>query len=63
MLDIIKGHWNDKDIFLFIDPPYLSSFNAYYDLFNKDIGQDNTKMFIDILTLLKTATHFKIKIC
>ena len=53
--EIFNKYKNDKDIFLFIDPPYLSSFNAYYDLFNKDIGQDNTKMFIDILTLLKTA--------
>jgi len=53
--EIFNKYKNDKDMFLFIDPPYLSSYNAYYDLFSKDIGQDNTKMFIDILSLLKTA--------
>lgn len=52
-----------KNCFVFLDPPYLSSFNAYYDGYagydcrDKDdkLISDNTKLFIDILDFIKVC--------
>lgn len=49
-----------ENIFVFLDPPYLDSFNSCYKSFDKSTNDkkivfDNTKMFIDILEFLKTA--------
>ena len=56
-------NYNSADNFMFLDPPYLSSFNAYYDGYvgydcpDKDdkIISDNTKLFIDILDFIKVC--------
>ncbi len=52
---------NDKNAFLFLDPPYLSSDNSYYYSFGgqtEDKTEDNfifdhTKIYIDIMNFLK----------
>lgn len=52
---------DNKKCFVFLDPPYLDSFNASYESFKGDststdkIILDRTKMFIDILEFLKVA--------
>lgn len=51
--EIFEEYENSKDKFIFLDPPYLSSYNSSYADFNdskkKDgVLIDNTKMFIDI---------------
>lgn len=42
---------NKKNVFVFLDPPYLVSFNKSYD----DNGRDLGEIYIDILDLLKNA--------
>jgi site-specific DNA-adenine methylase len=60
-MTLFKKYKNNKNALLFLDPPYLSSCNQYYytydvkDHNNNKIIIDNTKLFIDILNLLKTA--------
>jgi site-specific DNA-adenine methylase len=59
-LDIFESYKNNSNVFLFLDPPYLDSNNSYYYSEseikeNKHIINDNTKIFIDIVYLLKTA--------
>jgi site-specific DNA-adenine methylase len=60
---VFNKYKNIKTVFMFCDPPYLDSFNAYYSTYignknrddaNKTI-QDHTKMFIDILDLFKSC--------
>ena len=42
---------------MFIDPPYLDSFNAYYIInrYDKDGIVDNTEVFVNIVEYLKAA--------
>lgn len=60
-LDVFEKVKNDKNIFVFLDPPYLDSFNASYESFHggsttsKNVINDRTKMFIDIRKFLKHA--------
>jgi site-specific DNA-adenine methylase len=60
-LSIFKKYKNNKKALLFLDPPYLASCNNYYLTYSgKDHKEDkiiidNTKLFIDILNLLKNA--------
>ena len=58
--DIFNQYKNDTGVLLFIDPPYLNSFNALYNVYNgpstiDNIIQDRTKMYIDILDVLKSS--------
>jgi site-specific DNA-adenine methylase len=58
---IFKKYKNDENAFLFLDPPYLYSYNATYKSYsgantnNNNELLDNTGVFIDILNLLKNA--------
>jgi site-specific DNA-adenine methylase len=52
----------EKQYFIFLDPPYLSSFNSYYSSYRKGTSEtkekiiiDNTEMYIDILKYLETS--------
>lgn len=58
----IKQNKSNKKYFIFLDPPYLNSFNSYYkDYDNKNmindnkIIKDNTEIFIEILNYLKES--------
>ena len=53
--DVFEKYKNDEKAFIFLDPPYLDSFNAYYQDYKTvdKVIQDNTKIFIDILTFIK----------
>ena len=58
---IIDKYMNDETAFLFLDPPYLDSYNSSYSSF-KGISTnethhiiDNTTMFIEFLDILKNA--------
>lgn len=59
--DIFKEQMNNKKCLMFLDPPYLDSYNSSYNKHNgKTIDSneniiDNTQIFIDILELLKNA--------
>lgn len=51
----------NNGVFVFLDPPYLESFNAYYSNFknHKDNNNnllDNTRMYIDIVKFLKNSS-------
>jgi site-specific DNA-adenine methylase len=52
---------NNKHAFVFLDPPYLSSYNALYKSYSTGESDDDhniidmTKIYIDILDFLKTA--------
>lgn len=52
--DILEQYKDDKDAFLFLDPPYLFSDNSMYDPL-KD-GKDMTQIIVDILKYLKTCS-------
>lgn len=52
-LEIFKKYQNVSSVFIFLDPPYIDSFNAKYCMGNED--RDNTSIFIDCLNLLKKA--------
>lgn len=58
---ILNDVKNKKNVFVFLDPPYMDSFNASYSTYEgKSVDDDNkiidkTKMFIDILLFLKIA--------
>lgn len=59
-VDIIEKYKDDENVFIYLDPPYLSSFNGYYISFNEHLNDnntiiDNTKMYIDILNYLKNC--------
>lgn len=55
---IMDEYKDDPDAFIFLDPPYFNSFNmSYYDYKaeqDKNI-KDNSLMFIEMLTYLKTS--------
>ena len=56
MFKVVK---NNKNAFVFIDPPYLSSDNKnYHGVITTDKDNrlvDNTVMFIDIMNFMSTA--------
>ena len=52
--DILEQYKEDKDAFIFLDPPYLFSNNKVYDPF-KD-GDDMTHIIWVILEYLKTCS-------
>jgi site-specific DNA-adenine methylase len=58
-IQVFDKYINDEKAFLFLDPPYLDSCNVFYRNFNEKsknkIIFDNTKMYIDILHLLRYA--------
>ncbi len=52
-LELIKKYWDNNECFIFIDPPYISSFNDYYMnkniniyeyIYNNDINNAKCKM-------------------
>lgn len=51
--EIFKQYENNKDAFLFLDPPYIFSDNSNYSKQNYDA--DNTDMLIYILEFIKKA--------
>lgn len=51
-IEIYNLHKNNKKNFIFLDPPYLDSFNASYSS-HKFNNNDNTKIYIEILELMK----------
>ena len=54
--DVFNEYKDDKTAFIFLDPPYFSSFNAFYINYEgTQKEEDNTKMYIDILDLLNCA--------
>lgn len=57
--NVIIAKYINKNVFIFLDPPYFDSFNKYYlsyDVgFKNKIIQDNTKMFIDIFDFLEKS--------
>ena len=54
---IFSKYKNSKNVFMFIDPPYLDSFNAYYIMnrYDKEGVVDNTEVFVKISDYLKVA--------
>ncbi len=61
-LDIIKKYMHDEKAFIFLDPPYFSSFNTNYKAYGKNEEKDdesniidNTKMYIELLDIFKTS--------
>jgi site-specific DNA-adenine methylase len=60
-LYLFRKYKNNKNALLFLDPPYLSSFNGLYYSYKQgecNIEKkiiDNTKLFIDIYNFLKKA--------
>lgn len=57
--NIFKLYVNNKNAFIFLDPPYLDSNNLDYTTYAESGGfgicVDNTKIYIDILDFLKVA--------
>jgi DNA adenine methylase len=56
---------NNNGVFVFLDPPYLTSFNAYYSCYKESKDKDknlldNTKMYIDIVDFLKSSNKHTI---
>ena len=63
-LKIFKKYKNNKDAFLYLDPPYLDSSNSsyYYTEINNDNEEnkivkivDNSRIYVDILNFLKNC--------
>ena len=57
---IMEKYKDNKNAFIYLDPPYLESYNANYCKYEKSIETDgtiidNTKIYIDILNYLKNA--------
>lgn len=55
-LKVCEKYKNNKDAFIFLDPPYLDSYNKSYftdQATSKDL-QDNTKMFVDFKEILNS---------
>lgn len=58
---IIDKYINDKEAFIFIDPPYLDSYNSSYKSYSGNSTDenkviiDNTQMFIEFVDILKNA--------
>jgi site-specific DNA-adenine methylase len=53
-LEILEQYKDDKDAFIFLDPPYLFSNNSAYDPLKSD--NDMTQIILDILEYLKTCS-------
>lgn len=56
--DIFKKVKNKKGALVFLDPPYLDSYNGYYHSVDRTIKgeiQDTTQMYVDILDFMKTC--------
>ena len=51
-MEIYNLHKDNKKNFIFFDPPYLDSFNAFYSS-HKFNNIDNTKIYIEILDMMK----------
>lgn len=57
---IMEKYKDNKNAFIYLDPPYLESHNASYCQYEKAVEQDgtiidNTKIYIDILNYLKNS--------
>ena len=57
---IMEKYKDNKNAFIYLDPPYLESYNAGYNKYEKSIETDgtiidNTKIYIDILNYLKNS--------
>ena len=56
----MEEYKDNEKAFIYLDPPYLNSFNGNYDQYNTSIDEnniiiDNTKIYIDILDYLKNS--------
>ena len=57
---IMEKYKDNKNAFIYLDPPYLESYNASYCKYEKSIETDgtiidNTRIYIDILNYLKNS--------
>lgn len=57
---IMEKYKDNKNAFIYFDPPYLESYNSGYNQYEKSIKTDgtiidNTKIYIDILNYLKNS--------
>ena len=60
---VFNKYKNIKSAFMFVDPPYLDSFNAYYSSYGSQtkkldddkVIQDNTQVFVDIVDFFNSA--------
>lgn len=60
--EIMELYKDNENAIIYLDPPYLDSFNAYYNTYginkNKDEENtkiDNTKIYVDIIDFLKNS--------
>ena len=58
----MEKYKDDEKAFIYLDPPYLNSFNRNYDQYktsidNDNIIIDNLKIYIDIIYYLKNSKH------
>jgi len=65
--EVFDKHKDDKDVLVFLDPPYLDSDNTQYAVHSKKnetkIIKDNTGMYIDIKEFIETAKCKVLFIC
>lgn len=63
-INILSNYINNEDVIIYLDPPYLNSCNTQYSKYNENsqiiedniiIIKDNTKIYIDILNLIKIS--------
>ena len=58
---VLAKYKQNKNAFIFLDPPYFDSFNNYYmsynDGFKDSVIVDNTVMYIDILNFIKNTKN------
>ncbi len=53
---VFKKYRDDEKAFLFLDPPYLDSYNrGYYSDRTDSLAQDGTRVFIEIMEYLKVC--------
>ena len=58
--ETLNKYKDNENAFIYLDPPYLDSYNASYNQYQKSHDEnafiiDNTKIYIDILEYLKNA--------
>ena len=56
----MEEYKDNEKAFIYLDPPYLNSFNGNYDQYNTSIDEnnkiiDNTKIYLDILDYLEIS--------
>ncbi len=57
--EVMNDYKNNKYAFLYLDPPYMDSFNGGYNCYNKNYNEDlsvkdNTEMYIFFIRIFKS---------